>query len=87
MPKNDTLWDLVTEERVAIEDLVAAVDTYLSEPSTGGYRISPDLIVDLAASVAKHGHAHRTMMDAEASEPARRIAVRSALLMSKPARS
>lgn len=87
MSKNDTLWDLVTEEQIAIEDLVAAVDTYLSEPSTRDYRIGPGLVVDLAASVARHGHAYRTMKDEEASEPARRIAVRSALLMSKPARS
>ena len=87
MSKNDTLWDMVTEERIAIEALVAAIDTYLSKPSTREYRIGAGLVVDLAGSVARHGHAQRTMKDAEASEPARRMAVRSALLMSKPARS
>lgn len=87
MPHDDTLWDLVTEGRIAIEDLVSAVDTYLSKPSTRGYRIGLDLVVDLAASVATHDLAHQTMMDAKATEPARRMAVRSALLMSKPARS
>lgn len=87
MANGDTLWDLVTEERVAIEDLVSAIDAYLSEPGTRGYRIGLGLSIDLAAAVATHSHARRTMMDAGADEPARRMAVRSALLMSRPAQS
>lgn len=87
MSNGDTLWDLVTEERVAIEDLVSAIDTYLSKPGTRGYRIGLGLSIDLAAAVATHSHARRTMLDAGADEPTRRMAVRSALLMSRPAQS
>ncbi|MDP4006489.1 hypothetical protein [Methylobacterium sp. NEAU K] len=84
MPDNATLWDLVTDERIAIEEVGAAVDAYLAEPSTHEYRIGPDHVLDLAAAVAAHASAPTTMLDAEADEPSRRIAVRSALLMARP---
>jgi hypothetical protein len=85
MPDNATLWDLVTDERVAIEEVGAAVDIYLAEPATQDYAIGPDHVLDLAAAVAAHAFAQATMVDTEADEPSRRMAVRSALLMARPA--
>ena len=84
MPENATLWDLVTDERSAIEAVGRAVDAYLAEPTTEDHPIGPDHVLDLAAAVAAHAFAPATMVDVEADEPARRMAVRSALLMARP---
>ena len=86
MLNNATLWDLVTEEQIAIEEVVTAVDTYLAKPATRSHPLGRSHVLDLAAAVAAHVSAPMTMVDAEASEAARRIAVRSALLMARPAR-
>ena len=84
MSDDATLWDLVTTERIAIEHVGAAVDVYLAEPATQDYPIGPDHILDLAAAVAAHPFAPRTMADAEADAPSRRMAVRAAFLMARP---
>jgi len=84
MPENATLWDLVSEERIAIEEVGCAVDAYLAEPATQNHAIGPDHILDLAAAVAAHAFAPATLVDAEAEAPSRRMAVRSALLMARP---
>ncbi|MCJ2091312.1 hypothetical protein MKK67_02135 [Methylobacterium sp. J-072] len=84
MPETATLWDLVTDERIAIEAVGSAVDAYLAELATRTHAIGPDHVLDLAASVAAHAFASAAMVDAEADEPARRMAVRSALLMARP---
>lgn len=84
MSDEATLWDLVTAERIAIEDVGAAVDAYLAEPTTQDHRIGPDHVLDLAAAVAAHPFAPVIMVDTEADEPSRRMAVRAALLMSRP---
>ena len=85
MSDDATLWDLVTDERIAIEDVGAAVDVYLAEPATQSFPIGPDHVLDLAAAVAAHAFAPATMVDAEADEPSRRMAVRAAFLMARPA--
>ena len=84
MSDDATLWDLVTDERIAIEDVGAAVDVYLAEPTTQDHPIGPNHILDLAAAVAAHAFAPATMVDAEADEPSRRMAVRAAFLMACP---
>jgi len=84
MSDNATLWDLVTDERIAIEDVVAAVDVYLAEPATQSYPIGPDHVLDLAEAVAAHASAPTTIADTGADETARRMAVRAAFLMARP---
>jgi hypothetical protein len=84
MADDATLWDLVAAERIAIEHVCAAIDVYLTVPTTQDHPIGPDHILDLAATVAAHASATATVVDAEADEPSRRMAVRSALLMGHP---
>lgn len=84
MSDDVTLWDLVTAQRIAIEEVGAAIDLYLAEPTTQGYPIGRDHVLDLAAAVAAHAFAPATLVDADADEPSRRMAVRSALLMGRP---
>lgn len=49
-----TLWALVTEEHIAIEDLGDAIDAYLADPTTGEHRNDTHYILDLAASIARY---------------------------------
>jgi hypothetical protein len=73
MPDDATLWDLVTAERIAIEDVGAAIDVYLAEPTTQNHPIGPDHSLDLAAAVAAHAFASATVVDPDSDEPARSI--------------
>lgn len=83
---DQTLWDLVTTERISIDSLVAAVDAYLANPETRTHRLSSAYTIDLAAAVEAHLKTSGDEGDAEIDEPARRTAVRSALLLAKPIR-
>ena len=81
---DQTLWDLVTTERIPIDSLVAAVDAYLANPQTRTHRLSATYTMDLAAAVEAHRKISGDAGDADIDEPARRTAVRSALLLAKP---
>lgn len=81
-----TLWDLVTEERVPIEDLNGAVDAYLADPATGAYRIGAGYSLDLAASIARYATQREVADLHDQHLPSRRSAVRTALLMARPVR-
>jgi len=84
MSDDATLWDLVTAERIAIEDVGTAIDAYLADPATRAHPIGPDHVFDLAAAVAAHALAPATMVNVDANEPSRRMAIRAALLMARP---
>jgi hypothetical protein len=81
-----TLWDLVTEEHIAIEDLSGAIDAYLANPATGEHRIGAYYTLDLAASITRHATKRQAAALNDAHLPSRRSAVRTALLMAKPVR-
>jgi hypothetical protein len=86
LPGDPTLWDLVTEEHIAIESLNDAVDAYLADPATGKYRIDDRYCLDLAASVAGYATQREAADLSDAHLPSRRSAVRTALLMARPVR-
>ena len=83
---DQTLWDLVTAERIPIDSLVAAVDAYLANPRIRMHQLSEIYTMDLAAAVEAHQKTSGDVGDADMDEPARRTAVRSALLLAKPVR-
>jgi len=83
---DQTLWDLITTERVPIDDLVAAVDAYLADPTIRNHPLGSAYRIDLAAAVAKHLRERPTATPANSDEPSRRIEVRSALLLARPIR-
>lgn len=86
MMHDQTLWDLVTTERVPIDDLVAAVDAYLADPTIQSHPLGSGYTIDLAAAVAAHQCEHQTAKRANTDKPSRRIEVRSALLLATPTR-
>lgn len=81
-----TLWDLVSADRVAIEDLSGAVDAYLADPTVGEHRIGERYTLDLSTAVATYASNGGTAELKDTHTPSRRTAVRSALLMAKPTR-
>lgn len=86
MLHDQTLWDLVSAEDIAIEDVAAAVDTYLADPTTGEHHIDARFSLDLAAAVTQYASAQQMAELRDTHAPSRRSAVRSALLMAKPTR-
>ena len=86
MGQDPTLWELVSAERVAIERVVTAVDAYLADPGAGSLPLGGGLTLDPAAAVAAHAPSRAVLEGADAGETARRIAVRTALLMARPSR-
>lgn len=81
-----TLWDLVTKEHIAIEDLSGAIDAYLADPATGEHQIGTHYTLDLAASIARYATRRQGVALDDDHLPSRRSAVRTALLMAKPVR-
>ncbi len=81
-----TLWDLVSAEHIAIEEVARAVDAFLADPTKGEHQLDRCFSLDLAAAVARTAAAQQIAELASTHLPTRRIAVRSALLMAKPTR-
>ncbi|CAM3060122.1 hypothetical protein ACLBXJ_05685 [Methylobacterium mesophilicum] len=69
MPDTATLWDLVTDERIATGAVGRAVDAYLAEPATRTHALGPDHVLDLAAAVAAHAFAPAKTVVIEAGAP------------------
>lgn len=84
MPHNQTFWDLVTTECIAIEYVATAVDVYLANSAMGEHLIGTSYTLDLAAAVEANVTALKTLKEAGPHEPSRRMAVHSALLMARP---
>lgn len=81
-----TLWDLVSEERIAIEEVARAVDAFLADPTVGKHHLDESFSLDLAAAVTQNASAEQLAELKGTHAPSRRIAIRSALLKAKPTR-
>ncbi len=86
MIHDPTLWDLVSAERIAIEDVGIAVDAYLADPTTGEHRLDACFSLDLAAAVTRYASPRQLAELRDTHAPSRRSAVRSALLRARPTR-
>ena len=87
MAKRAMTLDLFATLDILDEDVAAAVDAYMADPTSGpvpigeGYRIHP------AAAVADHPFANTLIGQPWTSEELRRAAVRAAILMAQPERT
>ena len=86
MVHDQTLWDLITTERIPIDNLVAAVDAYLADPTTRSHPLGSGYTIDLAEAVAAHQRIRSATARANPDKLSRRMAVRSALLLARPVR-
>ncbi|ACS43776.1 hypothetical protein [Methylorubrum extorquens] len=79
-----TLGELFKAKKVLDEEVVAAVDAYMADPTTGLFMIGEGYGVDLAAAVAANGWATERYNAKGATEAHRRHAVRTAILLARP---
>ncbi|ACL58128.1 hypothetical protein [Methylobacterium nodulans] len=78
-----TVADLRTTKRLTDEQLDAAVMAYLADPCPGPRRIAEGLTLDIAAAVADFRQAAEAMRRKDVTV-ARRVAVRTAILLARP---
>lgn len=78
------LGELYKGKKVLEEEVAAAIDAYMADPTTGLFMIGEGYGVDLAAAVAANGWATERYNAKDATETHRRQAVRTAILLAHP---
>lgn len=81
---NPTIGELFKAKAVTPEDVAAAVDAFMADPTTTLFMLGEGYGVDLAAAVAAQAWATREMANPDATEHIRRHAVRTAILLARP---
>ena len=80
-----TTGDLLAQSLVTEDDLTAAVNAYLTDPSTTRqFPLGAAYTLNLIAAVRVHKYAGRTLNDPDASDSLKRAAVRKAILLAQP---
>lgn len=82
MADHSTLGEFLRAQGVPDDRLDAAVSAYLADPQRGAFEIGDGLTLNIAAAVRAHPWAHMVADDADVSVAARRLAVRTAVLLS-----
>ncbi|ACL60484.1 hypothetical protein [Methylobacterium nodulans] len=85
MADHSTIRELLQCQLVTSEQIDAAVTAYLANPKVGLYTIADSIIVDVAATVKQFGWDKWVLEDYTISARARRMAVRTAILLARPA--
>lgn len=81
---NPTIGELFKAKAVTAEDVGAAVDAFMADPTTTLFMLGEGYGVDLAAAVAAQAWATREMANPDATDHIRRHAVRTAILLARP---
>lgn len=84
MAGDPTFGDLYKAKAILDADLDAAVETYMSDPSTDRFAIGDGYSADLAAAVAGSPFAAGMIADPGIKPGSKRRAVRTPILLSKP---
>jgi hypothetical protein len=80
-----TTGDLLAQSLVIEDDLTAAVNAYLTDPSTTRqFPLGAAYTLNLIAAVRVHKYVGRTLDDPDASDSLKRAAVRKAILLAQP---
>ncbi|ACA21206.1 hypothetical protein M446_6973 (plasmid) [Methylobacterium sp. 4-46] len=81
-----TIGDLYKLKLVTDEQLDAAVMDFLSDPKPGPRPLAEDIAIDVCAIMAASSHAREVLAARGSSEAEMRMAVRTAILLARPAR-
>jgi hypothetical protein len=84
MAENPTTGELYKAKALTEEDVVAAVDAFMADPSTTAFLFGDGYQVDLPGSVAASSFATLVVKDGHATETHKRLAVRAAILLARP---
>ncbi|MER2263901.1 hypothetical protein [Methylobacterium oxalidis] len=86
MAENPTVGDLFKAKALTDNDVRAAVDAYMADPTTSLFVFGDGYGLDLAVAVRSHAWAAQTVFNADATEHLKRAAVRTAILLARPER-
>ncbi|WP_018261866.1 hypothetical protein [Methylobacterium sp. WSM2598] len=85
MADTPTIGELYKLKHVTDEQLDAAVREYLDDPTPGMRLIAKGVALDLAAVVLANPYAREVLARAEAAKAQKQMAVRTAILLARPA--
>ena len=86
MAESQTTGELSKVKAILEADIEAAVDTFMADRSTAAFLMGEGDVLDLAAAVAESPFALGMLADPEIKPQSKRSAVRTAILLAKPAR-
>ncbi len=81
---SQTVGDLRRKAIVMDDEIAAATDAYLAEPSGGPFRSGSGHKLDLAAAVEAHRPAKATVAEKTMKEAYRRTMIRTAVILAVP---
>ncbi|WP_132254418.1 hypothetical protein [Methylobacterium segetis] len=84
MAEQPTTGGLFKAKAITEDDVLAAVDAYLADPTTSLFLMGDGYGLDLDAAVRSHAWAAQTVFNAEATDHLKRAAVRTAILLARP---
>lgn len=84
MVENLTIGALYRAKVLTAEDVEAAVDAFLVDPTTTTFMIGRGYQIDLAEAVRAHEWASVTIGTKDATEHLKRTAVRTAVMLARP---
>ncbi|ACA16341.1 hypothetical protein M446_1859 [Methylobacterium sp. 4-46] len=80
-----TIEQLYKSKRVTDEQLDAAVTNFLNDPEPGARPLAEGIAIDVCAIMAANPHAREVLAARNSSEAQMRVAVRTAILLARPA--
>ena len=86
MAKNSTTGELLKAKAVTEDEIVAAVDVFMADPSAGLFQFANGHSPDVAVALETHPltWAKDIVANLQATEELRRAAVRTAILLARP---
>lgn len=85
--QSPTTGDLVKAKAITAEEVEAATQALLDNPTMGTFRISMDYHLDLAAALAAHGPSAAALADPDRTDKFKHTMARTAILLARPERA
>lgn len=79
-----TTGELYKAKRLTEEDIKAAVDAFMADPTATDFLFGDGYQIDLSQAVSAHEWASVTVANKDTTEHLRRAAVRTAILLARP---
>ncbi|KAB1068747.1 hypothetical protein [Methylobacterium planeticum] len=84
MAESPTIGELYKAKAITADDVVAAVEAYMADPTTTLFVMGEGYGLNLSEAVRSHPWSRTTVASAEASDHLKRAAVRTAILLARP---
>lgn len=84
MAETQTTGELFKAKAILNEDVVAAVDAFMADPTLTTFLMGEGYSLDLHAAVSDSPFALRMMADPEIKPSSKRSAIRTAILLARP---